>query len=389
MKKIFLGILAIGIVGGSFYVSRLLTTDDGTEAEAGFRRGDQPVTVSVALAGRETVRELITYPGSVAANETVSITPRVTGIIRKIEVEFGDFASEGDPLMVIDDSEYVERLKQARANLELANAQLRRRQTLYELARREFERMDRSGEQGITSQAELDSARAARDSAQAEMEVARAEVERMQAALEEAQLNVQNTHITSPLSGYVQERHADPGALATPNSPVLTLVDTDPAEVVVYVPEREMALAEVGKRASISVNDGAATFNGRVTRVAPSLRMATRTQEVVIDVPNPDGRLRPGMSADVTFVAEEVPNALVVPSKALVFQNERTEVYRITDGKAYAIPVQVGIETETLAQIDQGLAEGDLVVTEGQFMLKDEQPVKYETPSDAAWRADS
>lgn len=387
MKKLLLAVVAVGVVGGSFYVSRYFTSDE--EAEAGFRPPDRPVAVEVAQAERHPMRETITYPGSVTANETVSITPRVTGIVRAIHVELGDFVSEGDPLVDIDAKEYTERLKQAKANLELSKAQLRRQETMFELARLDFNRVSQSGKQGITSQAELDSARAARDSAQAEMEVARADVERMQAAVEEAQLNVEDTKIVSPLSGFVQERRVGPGTLASPSSPVLTIVDTDPAEVVVYLPEREIGLAQTGRAATVTVNDGEVSFEGEVARVAPSLSMSTRTTQVVIDVPNPAGRLRPGMSTDVTLVAREDASALVVPAAALVFQNERTEVYRVEDGKAYAVPVEVGIQTEDFAQVTGGLEHGDIVVTKGQFMLDNGQQIEYAESAGPARRADS
>lgn len=374
MKKLLLTLLSATIIVGAYFISSYFTAEE-IPAEASFMHGDMPVRVEVAVAVRQPLRETITYPGSVAADETVSISPKVSGIIEAIFVEFGQFVKQGDPLVELDDSEFVERLKQAEANLQLSKAQLSRTETQYQLAERELERAERSGKQGISSEQALDTSQAARDSALAEVEVARAEVQRMLASVEEAQLNVANTRIQSPLEGWVQAREFDPGALASPSSPILTIVDTDPAEVVVYVPEKEFPLASVGRTAMVSAGRGMLNFEGTIQRVAPSLSMSTRTTEVVIMVPNPNQELRPGMSADVTLVAREDANALVVPSPALVFREGNMQAFRVVDGKAVATTVEVGIEQDGVSQIVSGLNEGDKVIVKGQFMINDGQSV--------------
>lgn len=369
LKNLIFIVIAAAIVAGAYIGVDAFFKDD--EVEGGGRPPSMPARVESAEAVRQPIRETITFPGSVAASETVSITPKITGLITGIFVEMGDYVNAGHPLVSIDDSEYVERLKQAEANLRLAEAQARRTKTGYELTEREFERATRSGKEGISSQRELDNATANLESASAEVDVSLAEVERMRAVMEEAQLNVSNTAIHAPVSGWVQERPVDAGALATPSSAILTLVDMDPAEVVVYLPEREIELAESGRDVIVSLNRGNLNFEGKVSRVSPSLRANTRTAEVVIDVPNPETRLKPGMSADVTFVAQVDDNALVIPDTAIVFQNNRSEVYRIDNGKAIAVPVTTGIQDQGLIQILDGISEGDRVVVKGQFMIKD------------------
>ena len=372
MKKLFYFLVAVSVTAGSYYVSRHFATPEEPE---GGGPPKMPVTVEVAEAARVPMTERVTYPGSVLANETVTVASKVTGLIEAIHVEFGDYVEKGDLLIEIDDSEFVERKKQAEANLQLARAQLSRTETLYEHARLEFERIDRSGREGIASQQERDAALAERDTAKAQVEVAKAEVERMRAAVDEAELNVQNARLHSPLSGWVQSRSVDPGALATTGSEILSLVDTDPAEVVIYLPEREMALAKLGAPADVRLERGDLPFEGTITRVAPSLSMSTRTTRLIIDVPNEDRRLRPGNSVDVTLIAREDPAALAIPTTAIMFHDGLDQVYRVVDGVAQMVPIERGIETETMAEILDGLNEGDLVVTVGQFMLRDGQEV--------------
>ncbi len=378
LKILFLCALTVFVVGGTFWVSLYFTRVNGGDDEAGYY-GMSAEAIRVAVASVE-LRDLVeraTYSGSVVANEQVSIVPRLSGLVRKVHFQMGDRVSKGDLLVEIDDAEYVERLKQAQANLRLSEAQHRRARTFYELSEKDLKRIQAAVEEGLSTTQELDTALAQRDSSYAEMEVAGAQVSRAQAAVEEAELNVENTRILSPLDGSVQMRHVDPGALASSSAPLLTIVNVDPAEVVVYVPESDLFLAEVGRDALVTLRDGSESFEGRISRVAPALSFSTRTTEVVIDIPNEDGRLRPGMSAEISIVARQAQGALAVPDVALVHQPGHAEVYLVVDGLAYSTPVTTGIEDGEYTEILDGLAEWDVVVTNGQFRLSDGQAVVY------------
>ena len=375
-KKFFLFVVAVLFVAGIFWVSLYLTRDSEGEGE-GNRWQDEAVRVEVARVEVRDLTERATYSGSVVANETVSIVPMLSGLVRRIHFQMGDRVWKGDLLVEIDDAEYVERLKQDQANLRLSKAQHRRARTFYELSEKELDRIQAAVEEGLSTTQELDTALAQRDSSHAQMEVEAAEVSRMQAVVDEAELNLENTRILSPLDGNVQRRHVDPGALASSSSPLLTIVNTDPAEVVVFVPENDLFLAEVGRDALVTLRDGSESFVGRVSRVAPALSVSTRTTEIVIDIPNEDGRLRPGMSAEVSIVARQARNALAVPDVALMFPAGHAAVYRVIDGMAYTTPVKIGIEDESYTEILDGLSEGDTVVINGQFMLRDGQEVIF------------
>jgi RND family efflux transporter MFP subunit len=382
VKKLALFVVAIALVGGVFYVSNTLTAKDEVR---GGGPPQMPALVGVAQVQRRPMTAIRSYPGTVVANESVAITPRVTGLILSIDVELGDEVHPGDPLITIDDAEFVKRLHQAEANLELSRAMARRAETAAELAKREFDRLQTASNRGLTTEQALDSARAEHESAIANLEVAKAEVARAAAQAEEAELNVRNTKIVAPLAGRIQARNADPGELASPSSPILTIVDADPAEVVLYLPERDLQLARVGREAAVRVRGGGPDeFTGKIARVSPGLRETSRTAEVVISVPNEDLRLWPGMSADIDLVAEEEPSALAVPSEAVVYLEEAQQVYVVQDHIARATPVTVGIEQSGYTQIMQGLQEGDTVVVKGQFLIRDGEEVTYSGDEQAA-----
>lgn len=376
MKKFIFAVLALAVAGGSFWLSMYLTQDSDTGAMQ--RMSDSAVKVGVVLVERRPLRETMEYAGSVEATETVSIASKVTGIVQQITVDLGDHVTQGDTLVVIDDGEFMQRLKQAKANLQLSEAQLERSRITQQLAEREYERAERLAGQGLGTDQAMDSATAFRDTSSAEIDLAKADVARMSAAVEEAQLGVENTRIVSPMDGYVQARLVDPGALASPTMPLLVLVKIDPAKVVVHIPESDILLAEKGREALVSVAGGRLQFNGRVERVAPTLDIATRTTLVEIKVPNADGRLRPGMSADVAIVAREDPAALVVPEDALVLQQDRMMVFVVKGDTARMVPVQIGIQQHGMVQIVEGLEESDLVIVKGQFLVRDGSEVDYE-----------
>lgn len=376
MKKFIFAVLALAVAGGSFWLSMYLTQDSDTGAMQ--RMSDSAVKVGVVLVERRPLRETMEYAGSVEATETVSIASKVTGIVQQITVDLGDHVTQGDTLVVIDDGEFMQRLKQAKANLQLSEAQLERSRITQQLAEREYERAERLAGQGLGTDQAMDSATAFRDTSSAEIDLAKADVARMRAAVEEAQLGVENTRIVSPMDGYVQARRVDPGALASPTMPLLVLVKIDPAKVVVHIPESDILLAEKGREALVSVAGGRLQFNGRVERVAPTLDIATRTTLVEIKVPNADGRLRPGMSADVAIVAREDPAALVVPEDALVLQQDRMMVFVVKGDIARMVPVQIGIQQHGMVQIVEGLEESDLVIVKGQFLVRDGSEVDYE-----------
>lgn len=372
MKKLVFAIIGIGVVAASYWLSNAYFAKD---ASGDIRpRTLPPVVIESALVERRLMRETIVYPGSVEADKTVSVAPRISGIIEEIHVDFGDYVATGAPLVTIDDAEFVERQKQAAANVRLAAARLKKSEAQLEFVTKDFDRARQEAQDGVGRLQDLDTAVAAKASAAADVEVSRADLERMQAALDESELNVENTHIASPLSGWVQRRHVDPGALASPSSTILTIVDTDPALVVVYVPQREMHLADTGRHATVTTDSGH-TFEGRVTRVAPSLSTSTRTTEVIVEVPNPDKELRPGMSADVTLIAREDPDSIVIPTEAIIYRQGRPSVYTVRDGMAYLNSVKTGIEESAHIQIIEGLEDGDRVVLKGQYLLKNAHPV--------------
>jgi RND family efflux transporter MFP subunit len=346
------------------------------------------VSVQVAEVGRGPVRETVRYVGSVEAYDRVTVLPKVTGILESMEVDIGDAVSKGDLLATIDNAEFVQRHEQAKANLKLAEARLERSRINLASAKREYTRTESLVKGGLTPEQQLDLAAAQRDAASADVDFAEADVARSQAALSEAQINLENTRIAARMSGYVDKRRVDPGALVSPTTPLCTIVNTNPAKVVINVPENDIPLLQVDGLAAVTVGTGEVEHQGRVNRIAPTVDVTTRTIVSELLVPNANGALRPGMYADVLLVAREKADTLVVPEEALIRRNGQTDVLRVVEDVARTTRVTLGIVGEGYAEVIDGLEEGELVVTRGQYVVKDGDPVRRasseEEPSEAA-----
>jgi RND family efflux transporter MFP subunit len=284
----------------------------------------------------------------------------------------------GELIATIDESEYTQRLDQARANLGLAEARLERSRINLKLAERELERVQSMADEGLTSDQQLDQVTSQRDGARADVQLAEADVTRARAAYDEARINFENTKILARLSGSVDKREVDAGTLVSPTTPLCTIVRTDPAKVVVNVPERDIGLLEIGGQAVVTAAAGMVEVAGVVERISPTVDPATRTMLAEIVVPNASRALRPGMYADVTLLIEEKTDVVLVSEKALVRRDEATEVFRVDEGVAHATPVEVGIVADGVAEVRDGLTAGDMVVVRGQYLLNDGDPVRYD-----------
>lgn len=335
------------------------------------------VTVEVEEVKRGPVRESVRYVGSVEAYESVTIIPKVTGILDSIEVDIGDRVSKGAIIAIIDDADFAQRLEQVKASLKLVEAQHERSRINLDSAKRELERTEALVRGGLVPDQQLDLAVSQRDGARADVDLAEATVNRARAALDEAKINFDNTRIAARLSGYIDKRRVDPGALVSPTTPLCNIVRTDPAKVVINVPENDVPLLEVGRPAVVKVGRGSVEYKGQIERIAPTVDVATRTTVTEIAVPNADGALRPGMYADVFMVVREKSDALIVPEQALVRGNGQTTVLGVEDGVAHACRVTLGVVGEGQAEVLDGLEEGDVVIVKGQYLVRDGDRVRY------------
>jgi membrane fusion protein (multidrug efflux system) len=193
------------------------------------------------------------------------------------------------------------------------------------------------------------------------------------------------TKIVAPFSGTITRRWADVGALipaatvsSSPQSAaVVTLTDSSRVRIEVAVPEAEAPLVKTGMEAEIAVLElPGKTFRGTVSRFADLLDDATRTMATEIELPNTAHELRAGMFCTVKLAIARKPDALLIPTAALLVEKAATSVFVLTGGKAGKTRVKAGFEDGESAEILEGVTTNDTVILPGKLTLADGQPVK-------------
>ncbi|AGA34559.1 Secretion protein HlyD [Thioalkalivibrio nitratireducens DSM 14787] len=346
----------------------------------------RPVAVeTVAVQTRDLVRELF-LTGSLEASRRIEVMPRLGGRIERIPVEIGDTVVPGDLLLQLDPEEFQQDLLQAEAEFAVAQAGLGEARESLNAARRELTRVRELHGQGIASAAELEAAQTQVALQQTRVELAQSQLRSREAARRSTQIRAEFTRVRADwengLPRHVAERLADPGALVAANTPVLTLVALDPLRAVVFVTEADYGRLRAGQpvRLRTAAWPGE-TFTGRVTRIAPEFREASRQARVEIEVPNPELQLRPGMFAEIAIELERRLGAQSVPRDALLQREEGFVLFTVdpaTDPpQARRHRVTPGIRDGDWVEIVEPELSG-AVVTLGQHLLSEDTPVRLQ-----------
>jgi RND family efflux transporter MFP subunit len=282
----------------------------------------------------------------------------------------------------LDNDEYVQAVAQARADLAVAQANRSAAASVLEIADREFQRTESLRKRGIASDSEFDAARQDLLAKRAQLAVAEAQVAKFAAALESANIRLGYTRVTAGWTGgnderVVAERYVDEGQTLAANTPLLMIVELDPILGVFFVTERDYANMLPGQMVSLTT---AAypdeTFTGRIARIAPVFRIATRQARIEMTIDNPRHRLKPGMFIQASVELSRVADAVIVPEQALTERDDRTGVFVVSeDGRSVRWrEVAAGIREDGRVQVDgQGLS-GRVVVI-GQQQVDDGSPI--------------
>ena len=332
-----------------------------------------PMTVELAAVKRGDMSESISVVGNLIGAATIEAVPKVSGRLESVAVRLGDRVSRGQRLAKVEDREILEQVKQAQASFDVSAATIRQREADLKLAQTNLDRSRNLFERQLIPKQTFDDTDARYQAAAAQLDLANAQYAQAQARLDELKINLANTDINSPVSGFVGKRVLDPGAWVTPNSTFLSIVDIGVVRLVVNVVEKDLRKISQGMKAAVTVDAfPGETFNGRIGHVAPVLDPATRTAQVEIEVQNSTFRLKPGMYAKVDFVVEHKENTLVVPANAVVDLGGRKGVFIPDDGSiARFKAITVGMSQPDVVEVLEGVPEGARVVTTGAAALRE------------------
>ncbi|MGE0449090.1 MAG: efflux RND transporter periplasmic adaptor subunit [Vicinamibacterales bacterium] len=390
-RAIIFGVILAAAAGGYYYYTGQSGTEAGTSASGGaggarpqaraggggfggFGAGPRlPMTVELTRVARADMSESLAVVGNLIGLATVETVPKISGRLETVYVRLGDQVTRGQRLAKIEDQEISEQVKQAQAAFDVAAATIRQREADLKLAQTNLDRSRNLFERELIPRQTYDDTDARYQAAVAQLDLARAQHAQARARLDELNINLANTLIVSPVSGFIGKRALDPGAWVTPSSAFLSVVDVSVVRMVANIVEKDLGRIAQGMTASVSVDAfPGQTFPGRIAHVAPVLDPATRTAQVEVDIKNEDFRLKPGMYARVDFVVDKRDGVLVVPANAIVDVGGRKGVFLPDEGDVAKFqPVTLGMVQPDRVEITGGLAEGTQVVTTGAAALRE------------------
>lgn len=356
--------------------------------EAGDRNGSkQPAPVEVAPIVRGPIELRRTFSGTLEARAEFVVAPKVSGRVERLAVNLADTVKRGQVVAELDNDEYVQEVAQARADLEVAKANLSEAKSALEIADRDIERIRTLRARGVASESQLDAARANHLTKQAQLEVAMAQVTKAESSLESAKIRLGYTKVRASWTGgsdrrVVAERFANEGGTVSANASLLLIVELDPITGVMFVTEKDYVRMRTGQHATLTTDAyPGRRFEGRIERISPVFREETRQARVELTIGNEERKLKPGMFIRVTVVLERLPEATIVPEKALTTRGDRTGVFVVSgDGRSVSWrEVTVGIKEGDRVQVEgEGLS--GRVVTLGQQLVDDGSPIIIPAP---------
>jgi RND family efflux transporter MFP subunit len=364
-----------------------------------------PIKVRVSpVSSRELQREVESV-GSLFPYEEVIISSEIEGPVMEVTADLGDRVTPNQVLVRVSDEEqkYVvaqneAQLRQSLERLGLKSEtdrikdvketpDVRRAQADLVDAEQRYQRVRKLVEQQIGSRQDLDQAVARRDALKAGYDTTInqtrnliQEVERSRAMLEIQRKKLRDTSIRSPIAALVKERMVNVGQFVRPNTPVFTLVKTDPIRLRIEVPERMAPWIKVGQMSDVSLEAFPnRSFRGRIWRISPTVEQSKRTFVVEALIDNPAGELKPGSYAKASIRTDKVDRIHLVPVRAISYIFGANKAFVVKDGVVDAREVKLGDRFGTDVEITEGVAEGDQVAVTGLSRLDTGVKVEVDT----------
>jgi HlyD family secretion protein len=290
-------------------------------------RGDGPIEYQTATVTRGDLASQVTASGTLSPLVTVQVGSQVSGRILELYADFNSRVEKGQVIAKIDPQLFQSEVAKANANLTSARASVTRAEAELAQARRNHERTSALASKKLVAQADADTAMAGFQSAEAQVASARAGLSQARAAVEQTKVNLAYTTIVSPISGVVISRNVDRGqtVAASLQAPTLFTIAEDLAKMEVHTSVAESDVGRLAQGMDVEFTVDAFPsdrFHATVkeVRYSPQTVQNVVTYDAVVSVDNRDLKLRPGMTADVTFQIEKRDDALLVPNTALRFR---------------------------------------------------------------------
>ncbi len=379
----------------SFVITACHSGDANSAASA-----DTTRSAKVAAAQRGDISHVLTLAGQFQPYQVVDVHPKVSGYMSHINVDIGDIVRQGQTLAMLEVPELkaelqqtVFQLQQSKQEIARAEHEINRAEATHAALHSASERLKQAaaGRPGLIAQQELDDAEAKDLSSEAQVDSAKAEMAAAQQHAGSAQANNQRvealhnyTNVTAPLDGVVIWRYADTGALiqggTNSNSqdlPIVRISQSNLLRLRIPVPEDDVKYVHEGDQLQVRVDAIGRSFTGKIVRFTRDVNFETRTMETEVDVENKNLSIAPGMYANTLLQLAHVTNVVTIPVEALVLNGRQETVHALdSSNRIHIRNVTVGLEGSKLAEITSGLNQGDRVVIGGQDKYQENEEVR-------------
>ncbi|MEQ8151322.1 MAG: efflux RND transporter periplasmic adaptor subunit [Smithellaceae bacterium] len=337
------------------FIFVLICTGCGKEKKAEVER---LVNVKTSPAEKKRVQPYLETTGTLKAEEEVTVSSEVDGIVRKITVEEGSRIQQGMLLAAVNDIDYGLEYKKSEAALKQSQASLAN-------ARAEFSRKHSLYEEELITRQQF-------DDVSTKLALAQAEMERARAALGASREKLARTKIYSPLTGAVKEKKISIGDYVRNGTPLFALIKIDSLKLNFTISEKDAAALKIGQEVVFTVDAFAGQkFKGRVSLLYPNVEERTRTLQAEAVIPNADHLLKPGYFARTQIFTQEAREAVVIPVTALLYDGPTIRVFVVNDKKAHERIIKIGNKYGEDVEVLEGLQEKEQVVVIGQNNLSE------------------
>jgi multidrug efflux pump subunit AcrA (membrane-fusion protein) len=377
---------------------------------------EAPAPVQVAVVTQDTMRRIVSGDGALFAQDQRPLTPKIASPVQKFYVNRGDHVRQGQLLAILENRDLIAAAAEAKSAVDQAESVFRTTQgatvpesvvkaqadvesarQAVDAAKKVLDSREQLVKEGAIARRLVDEAQVAYAQANSQFVSAQEHLKALQNVSREEQVKtaaaqvasarshyqsleaqVAYSQIISPISGVVADRPIYPGEMASPGTPLLTIMDITRIVARINVPQVQATSIRVGCNAEINVPDGGERVPGKVIVVSPATDSNSTTVQVWAQAENPGERLKPGTGVHVNIITEIVPNATVVPASSLLpTEDGGTAVLTVSsDSVAHKRLVQVGVRNGDKVQILSSVRPGEEVVTVGGYGLDDKAKVK-------------
>ena len=363
-----------------------------------------PNPVRVETVKPQVLEASVSYTGTIKPYEEIMVYPRVAGQLTNYSVYPGDRVTAGQPIATLDASELTTGVAEAAAevstmetDLEMSKIEVDEQRSAIAQIEADLDylnlkkdRFARLVKDGVISQDEfdvVDSEVRSKDAAlkQARVKLARmsamvtnnrAKINQAKAKVDTAKVMQGYTTITSPISGIVQERNADPGVVVQPSMGIVKIGNYNRVRLQANVAQSDAVNIRPGATVVATVpGSNIPPIKGKITSIFPQANSQTRTVTVEAVIDNPDGQLLSGKFLEMKILTARKPNAITIPQAAVVEFQDQPSVWVVEGDTVTAQPVTLGMSTGDRVEVTSGLESGQAVVTSGQNRLVENAPV--------------